>query len=62
MNAGQVGGALLVVVSAVVSFALLPQSDFVIPGAVKFVLGCINVGVTALALYLNVRMPGAAKP
>ncbi len=62
MNGAQIGGALLVVLSAVVSFALLPQPDFTIPPAVKFVLGCANVALTTLALYLNVRMPGQAKP
>lgn len=61
MNSAQVGGAILVVVSAVVSFALLPQPDFVLPAAVKFVLGCVNVATTTLALYLNVRMPGASR-
>lgn len=62
MNSAQIGGALLVVVSAVVSFALLPQPDFTIPPTVKFILGGLNVGLTTLALYLNVRMPGATRP
>jgi hypothetical protein len=62
VNTAQVGGAVLVVLSAVVSFALLPQPDLTIPPLVKFVLGGLNVGLTTLALYLNVRMPGAPKP
>lgn len=62
MNASQVGGAILVVLSAVVSFALLPQPDLTIPPLVKFILGGLNVALTTLALYLNVRMPGASKP
>lgn len=57
-NIGQIVGGVIIVASAVVSFALLPQPDFQIPASVKFVLGCVNVGLTALALYLKVQMPG----
>lgn len=57
----QIVGFILVVASAMLSFALLPQPDFTIPPMVKFVLGVLNVGVTAAALYLNVRMPGQSK-
>lgn len=59
MTTAQVGAAVIVVLSAVVSFALLPQPDFAIPAAVKFVLGLLNVALTTLALYLKVQMPGS---
>lgn len=57
-NVAQIVGFIIVVSSAVVSFALLPQPDFAIPPAVKFVLGAVNVGLTTAALYLKVIMPG----
>jgi len=52
-----IGGLIIVVLSAVVSFALLPQPDFTIPPIVKFVLGILNVALTTVALYLRVQMP-----
>ena len=61
MTSAQTGGAILIVLSAVVSFALLPQPDLTIPPLAKFILGGLNVGLTTLALYLKVSMPGAAK-
>lgn len=54
----QIVGLVLIVVSAMLTFALIPQPDFAIPGPAKFVLGIANVGVTTACLYLNVRMPG----
>jgi hypothetical protein len=54
----QIIGGIIVVGSAMLSFALIPQPDFIIPPVVKFVLGILNVGLTTGALYLNVRMPG----
>jgi hypothetical protein len=59
MNTAQVGGLVIVVLSAVVSFALLPQPDITIPPMVKFALGIANVALTTLALYLKVQMPGS---
>lgn len=54
----QILGGIIIVASAMLSFALIPQPDFVIDPMVKFVLGILNVGLTAAGLYLNVRMPG----
>ena len=61
MSRDAIGGLIIVVLSAVVSFALLPQPDFTIPPIVKFVLGILNVALTTVALYLRVQMPGANK-
>lgn len=58
----QIIGGLLMVASAMLSFMLIPQPDLTIAPIVKFVLGAINVGVTAACLYLNVRMPGQSGP
>jgi hypothetical protein len=54
----QIIGGLIVVMSAMLSVAIIPQPDFVLPAFVKFLLGILNAGLTAAALYLNVRMPG----
>lgn len=54
----QIIGGVIIVASAMLSFALIPQPDFIIDPMVKFVLGVANVGLTAAGLYLNVRMPG----
>jgi uncharacterized membrane protein len=56
----QIIGLALVVLSAMLSFALIPQSTFSLPPLVTFFLGILNVGVTTACLYLNVRMPGQA--
>ena len=57
-SVAQVVGLVLMVASAMLSFALIPQPDFIIDPLVKFVLGIASVGITTAALYLNVRMPG----
>lgn len=49
--------ALLVVTSAVTAF-LLTQPDTLIGPLPKAIFGAVNVGSTALALYLNVKLPG----
>lgn len=59
-NIAQVVAGVLVVSSAVLAF-LLSQPDVVFAPMVRVILGAANVGVTALALYLNVRLPGQAK-
>lgn len=53
----QILGATLIVVQVVLAF-LLSQSDVVFEPLVRVILGATSAGVTALALYLNVRMPG----
>ena len=47
----------LVVLSAVLAF-LLSQPDVVFEPMVRVILGAANVGVTTLALYMNVALPG----
>lgn len=59
MNAAQALAALLVVTSAVTAFLLI-QPDTVIGPLAKVIIGAINVGSTALALYLKVELPGRA--
>ena len=59
MNAAQLGALVLVVSSAITAY-LLSQPDGVLPPVVKLVVGCINVGCTAAALYLKVSLPGRA--
>lgn len=54
----QILGLVIVVASAMLSVAIIPQPDFVLPPFVKFMLGILNAGLTTAALYLNVRMPG----
>lgn len=61
MNASQAFAALLVVSSAVTAF-LLTQPDAVIGPFAKMIIGAINVGSTALALYLKVQLPGRESP
>lgn len=58
MNASQAVAAVILVMQAVVAFALLPQPDFAIPAPVKFVLGGLAVGLNVAALYLKVSLPG----
>lgn len=60
-NIAQIVGGLLLVSQAVVAY-LLTQTDVSIDGVPKVVLGAISVGLTALGLYLNVRMPGQSGP
>lgn len=59
-NLAQVIAGVLVVSSAVLSF-LLSQPDVVFEPPIRVILGAANIGVTTLALYLNVRMPGQSK-
>ena len=54
----QIVGLILVVLSAMISTALLPAPDYVLDPFVKYLLGIINAGLVMGALYLNVRMPG----
>lgn len=54
----QILGLVIVVASAMLSVAIIPQPDFVLPPIAKFALGILNAGLTTAALYLNVRMPG----
>lgn len=61
MNVSQAFAATLVVVSAVTAF-LLTQPDTLIGPLAKAIIGAINVGSTALALYLKVQLPGRETP
>ena len=54
----QIIGGVIIIASAMLSFALIPQPELTLDPMVKFVLGILNVGLTAAGLYLNVRMPG----
>ncbi len=56
-NIAQVVAGILVVSSAILAF-LLSQPDVVFAPMVRVILGAANVGVTALALYLKVVLPG----
>lgn len=60
-NIAQVVAGVLVVSSAVLAF-LLSQPDVVFEPAIRVILGAMNVGVTALALYLRVTLPGQSRP
>lgn len=57
MNLAQIVAGILVVTSAVLAF-LLSQPDVVFEPMVRVILGAANVGVTAMALYLKVALPG----
>lgn len=57
----QIVGAVIIVSSAVVSF-LLAQQGVVFDPMVALILGALNVALTTLGLYLNVRMPGQSGP
>lgn len=57
-TARQIVGLILVVLSAMISVALLPAPDYVLDPAAKYLLGVLNAGLVAAGLYLNVRMPG----
>lgn len=60
-NVAQIVGGVLVVSQVVLAF-LISQPDVVFSPAVRVILGATSAGVTALALWLNVRMPGQSKP
>lgn len=60
-NIAQVIGGVLLVSQAVVAY-LLTQTDVAFDGVPKVILGAASVGLTALGLYLNVRMPGQSGP
>lgn len=60
-NLGQILAGVLVVLSAVLAF-LLSQPDVVFEPMVRVILGAANVGVTTLALYLKVSLPGQSRP
>lgn len=60
-NLAQVVAGVLVVSSAILAF-LLSQPDVVFEPQIRVILGAANVGVTALALYLRVTLPGQTKP
>lgn len=60
-NLQRVVAGVLVVLSAVLAF-LLSQPDVVFAPMVRVILGAANVGVTALALYMNVSLPGKPTP
>lgn len=59
-SVAQVVGGILVVSQVVLAF-LLSQPDVIFEPMVRVILGATSAGVTALALWLNVRMPGQAK-
>lgn len=61
MTLAQVVAGVLVVAQVMLAF-LLSQPDVVFEPLVRVLLGTTSAGVTALALYLNVRMPGAPRP
>jgi hypothetical protein len=48
----------VIIVSQLMVAYLLSQQDVVFSPAWRVILGAANVGLTGLALYLNVRMPG----
>lgn len=56
-NIAQIVGGVLVVSQVVLAF-LISQPDITFSPAVRVLLGATSAGVTALALWLNVRMPG----
>ena len=60
MNASQALAAILVVAAAVLPY-LLTQPDTLVPPLLKVILGAVNIGVTALALYLKVSLPGRSE-
>ena len=59
-NVARIVAGVILVSQAVVAF-LLAQQDIQFEPATRVVLGAANVGLTALALYLNVRMPGQSE-
>jgi hypothetical protein len=57
MNASQAIAAILVVLAAILPY-LASQPDTIIPPLAKVGIIALNLGVTALALYLRVNLPG----
>lgn len=61
INLQRVVAGILVVTSAVLAF-LLSQPDVTFDPQIRVILGAANIGVTTLALYLNVQLPGKPQP
>lgn len=57
MNAAQALAGILVVAAAILPY-LASQPDSLIPPLAKVVIIALNLGTTALALYLKVSLPG----
>lgn len=60
-NLQRVVAGVLVVTSAVLAY-LLSQPDVTFEPTIRVILGAANIGVTTLALYLNVSLPGKPTP
>lgn len=60
-NLSQIVAGLILVTSAVLAF-LISQPDIQFSPLVRVALGAANVGVTTLALYLRVTLPGQSGP
>ena len=59
-NVGRALAGVLVVAQVVLAF-MLSQPDVIFEPMVRVILGATSAGVTALALYLNVSLPGQSK-
>jgi hypothetical protein len=59
-NVARILAGVIIVAQAIISYLLL-QTDVVFEGTAKLLLGVAAVGVTTLATYLNVRMPGQSQ-
>lgn len=59
-NIAQIVGGVILVSQAVIAY-LLSQTDVAFDPVPKVMLGAASVGLTALGLYLNVRMPGQSR-
>ena len=57
MNSAQALAGILVVAAAILPY-LASQPDTIIPPVAKVIIIALNLGVTALALYLKVSLPG----
>jgi hypothetical protein len=57
VNAAQALAGILVVAAAILPY-LASQPDSLIPPLAKVVIIALNLGTTALALYLKVSLPG----
>lgn len=60
-NLAQIIAGVLFVSSAVIAF-LISQPDVAFSPGIRLILGAANVGVTAMALYLKVQLPGQSRP
>lgn len=60
-NVARIVAGVILVAQAVVAYLLI-QTDVVFDGIPKLILGAAAVALNALALYLNVRMPGQSSP